>query len=80
MLTSYEHTHMLVLQGLPAAVPSHDAAERTGGFHHLRRYVGLQNRITSGLPRCYVHELASTTLPKAYAFRGGKEYTAQQAP
>jgi len=27
---------------------------------------------------CYVHELASTTLPKAYAFRGGKEYTAQQ--
>jgi len=27
---------------------------------------------------CYVHELASTALPKAYAFRGGKEYTAQQ--
>lgn len=27
---------------------------------------------------CYVHELSSTTLPKAYAFRGGKEYTAQQ--
>eukprot|EP00450_Noctiluca_scintillans_P007048 CAMPEP_0194485104 /NCGR_PEP_ID=MMETSP0253-20130528/6218_1 /TAXON_ID=2966 /ORGANISM="Noctiluca scintillans" /LENGTH=756 /DNA_ID=CAMNT_0039325035 /DNA_START=45 /DNA_END=2315 /DNA_ORIENTATION=- len=27
---------------------------------------------------CYVHELGSTTLPKAYAFRGGKEYTAQQ--
>mmetsp|Transcript_50235 Transcript_50235/g.92811 ORF Transcript_50235/g.92811 Transcript_50235/m.92811 type:complete len:760 (-) Transcript_50235:166-2445(-) len=27
---------------------------------------------------CYVHELGSTTLPKAYAFRGGKEYTGQQ--
>lgn len=27
---------------------------------------------------CYVHELASTTLPKAYAFRGSKEYTSQQ--
>jgi len=26
----------------------------------------------------YVHELASTTLPKAYAFRGTKEYSAQQ--
>jgi len=26
----------------------------------------------------YVHELSSTTLPKAYAFKGGKEYTAQQ--
>eukprot|EP00933_Yihiella_yeosuensis_P045433 TRINITY_DN40809_c0_g1_i1.p1 TRINITY_DN40809_c0_g1~~TRINITY_DN40809_c0_g1_i1.p1 ORF type:complete len:757 (+),score=153.63 TRINITY_DN40809_c0_g1_i1:1-2271(+) len=27
---------------------------------------------------CYVHELASTALPKAYAFRGGKEYSTQQ--
>lgn len=27
---------------------------------------------------CYVHELSSTALPKAYAFRGGKEYSAQQ--
>jgi protein transport protein SEC23 len=27
---------------------------------------------------CYVHELSATALPKAYAFRGGKEYTAQQ--
>jgi len=27
---------------------------------------------------CYVHELSSTILPKAYAFRGAKEYTAQQ--
>ena len=27
----------------------------------------------------YVHELASTALPKAYAFRGQKEYSAQQA-
>eukprot|EP00928_Gymnodinium_smaydae_P053280 TRINITY_DN3730_c0_g3_i1.p1 TRINITY_DN3730_c0_g3~~TRINITY_DN3730_c0_g3_i1.p1 ORF type:complete len:787 (-),score=178.75 TRINITY_DN3730_c0_g3_i1:124-2391(-) len=26
---------------------------------------------------CYVHELGSNVLPKAYAFRGGKEYTAQ---
>lgn len=26
----------------------------------------------------YVHELASTALPKAYAFRGQKEYSAQQ--
>lgn len=26
----------------------------------------------------YVHELSSTTLPKAYAFRGAKEYSAQQ--
>uniref|UniRef100_A0A6U6G814 Protein transport protein SEC23 n=1 Tax=Zooxanthella nutricula TaxID=1333877 RepID=A0A6U6G814_9DINO len=26
----------------------------------------------------YVHELASTTLPKAYAFRGAKEYSPQQ--
>uniref|UniRef100_A0A7S4RUH7 Protein transport protein SEC23 n=1 Tax=Alexandrium monilatum TaxID=311494 RepID=A0A7S4RUH7_9DINO len=26
----------------------------------------------------YVHELASSVLPKAYAFRGGKEYSAQQ--
>jgi len=27
---------------------------------------------------CYVHELGFTALPKAYAFRGGKEYTAKQ--
>jgi len=27
---------------------------------------------------CYVHELSATALPKAYAFRGSKEYTAQQ--
>merc|ERR1719262_690796 len=27
---------------------------------------------------CYVHELSATALPKAYAFRGGKEYSAQQ--
>jgi protein transport protein SEC23 len=27
---------------------------------------------------CYVHELGATMLPKAYAFRGGKEYTSQQ--
>merc|ERR1719313_2634495 len=27
---------------------------------------------------CYVHQLSATTLPKAYAFRGSKEYTAQQ--
>eukprot|EP00929_Paragymnodinium_shiwhaense_P012712 TRINITY_DN1202_c0_g2_i1.p1 TRINITY_DN1202_c0_g2~~TRINITY_DN1202_c0_g2_i1.p1 ORF type:complete len:758 (+),score=222.41 TRINITY_DN1202_c0_g2_i1:97-2370(+) len=27
---------------------------------------------------CYVHELADNILPKAYAFRGGKEYTSQQ--
>jgi protein transport protein SEC23 len=26
---------------------------------------------------CYVHELGNNLLPKAYAFRGGKEYTAQ---
>jgi len=26
----------------------------------------------------YVHELSSTALPKAYAFRGAKEYTSQQ--
>merc|ERR1719343_862079 len=28
--------------------------------------------------RCCVHELSSTALPKAYAFHGHKEYTAQQ--
>eukprot|EP00927_Polykrikos_kofoidii_P036774 TRINITY_DN3102_c0_g1_i9.p1 TRINITY_DN3102_c0_g1~~TRINITY_DN3102_c0_g1_i9.p1 ORF type:complete len:756 (-),score=139.69 TRINITY_DN3102_c0_g1_i9:88-2355(-) len=27
---------------------------------------------------CYVHELGGSLLPKAYAFRGGKEYTSQQ--
>jgi len=27
---------------------------------------------------CYVHELADTVLPKAYAFRGGKEHSAQK--
>lgn len=27
---------------------------------------------------CYVHELSSTQMPKAYAFRGSKEYTAKQ--
>jgi protein transport protein SEC23 len=27
---------------------------------------------------CYVHELSATALPKAYAFRGSKEYSAQQ--
>lgn len=27
---------------------------------------------------CYLHELGDTVLPKAYAFRGGKEYTSQQ--
>jgi len=27
---------------------------------------------------CYVHELGNNTLPKAYAFRGSKEYSAQQ--
>eukprot|EP00928_Gymnodinium_smaydae_P045645 TRINITY_DN30397_c0_g3_i1.p1 TRINITY_DN30397_c0_g3~~TRINITY_DN30397_c0_g3_i1.p1 ORF type:complete len:758 (+),score=148.71 TRINITY_DN30397_c0_g3_i1:98-2371(+) len=26
---------------------------------------------------CYVHELGNNILPKAYAFRGGKEYTSQ---
>lgn len=27
---------------------------------------------------CYVHELSATALPKAYAFRGSKEYSSQQ--
>jgi len=27
---------------------------------------------------CYVHELGFTALPKSYAFRGGKEYSAKQ--
>jgi protein transport protein SEC23 len=32
--------------------------------------------ITFGM-MCFVHELSATTMPKAYAFRGQKEYTAQ---